>query len=292
MRRLPSLNAVRFFDVAARSLNLSAAAAELCVTHSAVSHQIRQLEDWLGCPLFVRHAGGVRLTAAGERLQTATGQALDQLERCCADIAGSAGATELVLGAPSSFLANWLIPRLASFEATHPEIRLHLHTCGELDALEKQRVDALIVSGRDWPRTVAATVLFEDRVGPVCVPALAAGLNRPLDVAGLPLLHTRSHPDAWPAWMEAQGLNDPAFTTGREFDHLPLMLEAAAAGLGIAVAPSLLLTREIESQRLLAPFGFVACGASFAYCVLKARAEQPELRKLCEWLTEQTPASD
>ncbi|RZF24895.1 hypothetical protein EVC45_36420 [Paraburkholderia sp. UYCP14C] len=190
------------------------------------------------------------------------------------------------------FLANWQIPRLANFEATHPEIRLHLHTCGELDALEKQRVDALIVSGRDWPRTIAATVLFEDRVGPVCIPSLAAGLRRPLDVAGLPLLHTKSHPQAWPSWGELQGLDDPGFAKGRQFDHLPLMLEAAAAGLGIAVAPSILVAREIESQRLLAPFGFVACGASFACCVLKARAEQPELRSLCEWLSRQCGTSD
>lgn len=292
MRRLPSLNALRFFDAAARSQNFSAAATELCVTHSAVSHQIRQLEDWLGCALFVRHAGGVRLTAAGERLQTTAAQALDQLERCCADLAGAAGASELVLGAPGSFLANWLIPRLASFEAEHPEIRLHLHTCGELEALEKQRVDALIVSGRDWPRTVATTELFEDKVGPVCIPSLATGLRQPADLAGFPLLHTTSCPEAWPAWGEAQGLDGTLFAAGRQFDHLPLMLEAAAAGLGIAVAPALLVAREIESRRLAAPFGFLACGASFACCILKARAEQPELRSLCEWLTKQAEVSD
>lgn len=284
MRRLPPLNALRVFDAAARSLNFSAAASELCVTHSAVSHQIRQLEDWLGCALFVRHASGVRLTSAGERLQVAAELALNQLERCCAEIADSGTEMEVVLGAPGSFLANWLIPRLADFEAQHPEIRLHLHTSAELDALEKRKVDALILSGHDWPKTVTPHILFDDTVGPVCEPSLAENLRTPENIVGRSLLHTKSCPDAWPAWGKVQKISPVAVLPGRRFDHLPLMLEAAAAGLGIGIAPALLVEREIERGRLVAPFGFASCGASFVCCVLKSREEDPALRVLTNWL--------
>ncbi|MBB4199549.1 transcriptional regulator [Rhodoblastus sphagnicola] len=287
MRRLPPLNALRVFDAAARCLNFSAAAAELCVTHSAVSHQMRQLEAFLGCALFVRHAGGVRLTAAGERLRVASFLAFDQLERCCAEISAGDDATELTLGAPGSFLANWLIPRLAGFEVAQPDISLHLRTCGDLEALEKRRVDALILSGRDWPRVISAHSLFEDAVGPVCVQALADGLRQPADLAGRPLLHTKSHPEAWPIWAATLGLPAAGFDAGRRFDHLALMLEAAASGLGVGIAPALLVAREIESGRLVAPFGFAPCGASFAFCTLRTRAAEPGLRALRQWLEDE-----
>jgi len=287
MRRLPPLNALRVFDAAARRLNFSAAAEDLCVTHSAVSHQMRQLEDWLGCKLFVRHAGGVRLTPAGERLHGASSVALDQLALCCQEIAQGESPSELVVGAPGSFLANWLIPRLPRFEARRPNIRLNLRTCGEFAPLEQGGIDVLLVSGRHWPRAVAARRLFADSIGPVCAPALVEKLRQPADVVGELLLHTRSCAEAWPDWAEALGLAAPAFGAGRKFDHLPLMLEAAAAAIGVGVAPKLLVEREIESGRLIAPFGFVPCGAVFACCLLKTRADEPALREFSAWLAEE-----
>lgn len=287
MRRLPPLNALRVFDAAARCLNFSAAAAELCVTHSAVSHQMRQLEDFFGRALFVRRPDGVRLTAAGALLSASTRLALDQLEQSCREIAADKNAVELTLGAPGSFLANWLIPRLPAFEAAHLDISLNLRTCGELATLEKRGVDALILSGRHWPRALSAHPLFDDAIGPVCAPALAEALRQPADLAERALLHTKSHPQAWPVWAETLGLPATGFDAGRKFDHLALMLEAAASGLGIAIAPALLVSREIESGRLVAPFGFAPCGASFAFCTLKTRAAEPALKRLRQWLEDE-----
>lgn len=283
MRRLPPLNTLRVFDAAARRSGFSAAAQELCVTHSAVSHQIRQLEDWLGKSLFVRHAAGVRLTRAGQSLQQATEHVLTLLESRCAEIAGSTRNTEIVLGASGSFLANWLIPRLDRFEAAHPDLRIRLQTSAAIAELQTQGVDALIVSGRSWPRQIEAVDLFEERIGPVCAPDWPHSIGAPGELLGQPLLHTSSHPQAWSEWAVAQGLDPADFGGGRQFDHLPLMLEAAAAGLGVAIAPELLVEREISRRRLVAPLGFVPCGAVFAFCTMNNRQDE-ELTRLRDWL--------
>lgn len=285
MRRLPPLNAVRMFEAVARGLSFSAAAEELCVTHSAVSHQMRQLEEWFGQPLFVRHAGGVRLTAAGTSLQQVSSQALTLLETRCAEIARRRAVSEIVLGAPGSFLANWLIPRLESFEAAHPDIRLRLQTSAELAELASGRVDALIVSGRaPWPRGVAASTLVEEAIGPVCAPGWANLPASPQALVGQPLLHTASRAEAWAEWAQAQGLDPALFASGRQFDHLPLMLEAAANGLGVAIAPALLVEREIAQGRLVAPLGFQPCGQAFTLCLASTRSHEAPLLALREWL--------
>lgn len=287
MRRLPPLNTLRMFEAAARHLSFSAAAAELCVTHGAVSHQIRQLEDWLGHTVFQRHAGGVRLTAAGSRLQTVAEQALTQLEACCTAIAQDGVRREIVLGAPGSFLANWLIPHLERFESVHPDIRLHLQTSGELAELATRRLDALIVSGTaPWPRTVSSTVLQEELIGPVCAPHWSPLPDTPLALQGQALLHTASRPTAWQEWAAALHLAPDGFAQGRRFDHLPLMLEAATAGLGIGIAPALLVEREIARGQLCAPLGFCPGTHTFSLCVASSRAGEPALLALREGLLE------
>lgn len=285
MRRLPSLNALRFFDSAARHASFSLAARELCVTHSAVSQQVRQLEDWLGCALFERRAGGVRLTAAGLDLQRAAQEAFDTLERRCDELRRSTQPAELTLGAPASFLSNWLIARLERFEALHPDIRIRLQTAADASLLDTQRVDALILAGRDWPRDWDVTPLFAETIGPVCAPAHAAQIRAPADVAGAPLLHTSSRPDAWRDWAARQGIALAPRLPGREFDHLGHMLEAAAAGLGVAIAPAVLVESELHRARLVAPLGFVASGASFCLCTRKdARRADEALSHLRDWL--------
>ena len=285
MRRLPPLNALRTFEAAARCLSFSAAAEELCVTHSAVSHQMRQLEDWLECSLFVRHSAGVRLTDAGQSLLQAASQALGLLETRCAEIRESIETDEIILGAPGSFLANWLIPRLEHFETIHPDLRIHLHTTTEVDELQKQRIDALITTGDfSRPRLIAAIALFDETIGPVCSPSRLQSIKTAHDLTSQPLLHTTSRPQAWATWAKAQGLDPATFATSRQFDHLPLLLEAAAADLGVAIAPELLVEREIMQGRLVAPFGFTACGSSFMFCTTAARSKETKLVLLRDWL--------
>jgi DNA-binding transcriptional LysR family regulator len=283
MRKLPPLNALRSFEAAARHLNFSAAANELCVTHGAVSHQMRQLEDWFGRALFERHAAGVTLTSAGLALQQAASQALSLIENRSNEIRASTDKEDIVLGAPGSFLANWLIPRLEQFESANPDLRIRLQTSSSDDDLLKARLDALISTGRSWPANIAATPLFDEAIGPVCAPDFAR-LDQMSDLIGQALLQTSSRPRAWVEWAQKQGLAAGDFAQARQFDHLPLLLEAAAAGLGIAIAPALLVEREIAQGRLIAPFGFTACDSVFALCISASRTQEAPLRRLREWL--------
>ncbi|CAB3629753.1 MULTISPECIES: LysR substrate-binding domain-containing protein [Achromobacter] len=285
MRRLPSLNALRFFDSAARQASFTLAAKELCVTHSAVSQQIRQLEEWLGCALFERRAGRVHLTAAGLDLQRAAHDAFDLLERRCDELRRGTQPAELAVGAPASFLSNWLIPRLEQFEALHPDIRIRLQTAADAALLNTQRVDALILAGRAWPQEWGVTPLFAETIGPVCTPTLAAHIRDAADVLDMPLLHTSSRPDAWKDWAARQGIALTPRQAGREFDHLGHMLEAAAAGLGVAIAPAVLVEAELHRGRLAAPLGFIESGAAFSLCLRKdaVRADAAHER-LRDWL--------
>ncbi|MFC0400165.1 LysR substrate-binding domain-containing protein [Paraburkholderia rhizosphaerae] len=283
MRRLPPLNALRAFDAAARQLSISAAAHELHVTHSAVSHQVRQLERWLGKALFVRHAAGVRLTTEGQSLKQVVDQTFSMLAARCAEITEQLTVTEIVLGAPASFLSNWLIPRLDRFEAAYPEIRLRLQTITTMEDLQRHVVDCLIVSGRNWPADIEVSRLFDETIGPVCVPGWPHRISTPTDLIGQPLLHTTSRPQAWAEWASRNEVDPAKFVEGRRFDHLSLLLEAAAAGLGIAIAPALLVERELSQGRLLAPLGFEPSGAVFAFGAMRGRSDKA-LCGLREWL--------
>ncbi|WP_083385739.1 LysR substrate-binding domain-containing protein [Methylomonas sp. LWB] len=284
MRRLPPLNALRVFEAAARHLNFSAAAEELCVTHSAVSHQIRLLEDWLGQSVFRRHSGGVHLTTVGASLQQAANHALSLLEASCSDILRQTQPEEIVVGAPGSFLANWLIPRLDSFDALNPGIRLRLQTCSDIAELVNRQVDALIVSGNPlMPRNINVTPLLKETIGPVCSPRLASQLQTPEDLTSLTLLHTASHQQAWSNWATALGKPSTFLVSGRQFDHLSLMLEAAATGLGIAIAPALLVERELERGRLVAPLGFLSTGTTFDLCILARRQDETAIMRVYQW---------
>ncbi|MBN3766157.1 LysR substrate-binding domain-containing protein [Burkholderia sp. Ac-20365] len=289
MRRLPPLNALRAFDAAARHLSISAAAQELHVTHSAVSHQVRQLEQWLGKSLFVRHAAGVRLTAEGQSLKQAVDHTFSMLVTRCAEIAEQAPISEIVLGAPGSFLSNWLIPRLDRFEANYPGVRVRLQTSASMDELRRQVVDCLIVSDRNWPADVEVVNLFDETAGPVCAPSWPHRIAMATDLPSQPLLHTSSRAHAWMEWASRNGLEPAMFDEGRRFDHLSLMLEAAAAGLGVAIAPALLVERELSQGKLIAPLGFQPNGAAFALCAMRDRSDKA-FRNLREWLLKESAA--
>jgi Transcriptional regulator len=288
MRKLPSLHAVRIFEACARVLNFSVAARELCLTHSAVSHQIRQLEEWLGQALFTRHASGVHLTPAGQSLQRAATQALTTLEDTCQQLLAVPAGETLTLAAPGSFLALWLIQRLENFEHQYPELRLQLQTQGNFHDLATDRIDALVVSGcPPWPHGIHGTTLFSDRAGPVCAPDWPHLLRQPADLNGQPLLYTLSRRNAWADWAELSHWTNPQLHLVRHFDNLQLMLEAAVAKLGVAIAPERLARRELSQGRLIAPLGFTAGPSEFSLCLSSHRLMEPALQTLSQWMAAQ-----
>ncbi|MFJ3074876.1 LysR family transcriptional regulator [Pseudomonas sp. NPDC087029] len=285
---LPPLNALRAFEATARLNSVSQAAEVLHVTHGAVSRQIKVLEAHLGVALFVKDGRGIKLTDAGARLRDASGEAFDKLRGVCAELSRDNSEAPFVLGCSGSLLARWFIPRLGRLKADLPELRLHL-SAGEGD-LDPRRpgLDALLVYAEPpWPADMQVHVLAEERIGPVLSPHYA-GFERlrgapAKALLGESLLHTTSRPQAWPTWAEEQGLEVAELKYGQAFEHLYYLLEAAVAGLGVAIAPQPLVADDLRAGRLCAPWGFSPTPAALALWVPR-RAADGRAEQLAQWL--------
>ncbi|MBS7457613.1 LysR family transcriptional regulator [Coralloluteibacterium stylophorae] len=294
MADLPSLTALRAFEAAARLRSLSAAARELHVTHGAISRHVRQLEDELGQALFLRRGRGLVATPAGERLGAAAGEALAGLRRTWADLRTAGDRAPLVLACPGSLLARWMIPRLARLDAELPGLRLHLAARERDPGPDLEGVDAaLLIAPPPWSADWQVHPLAGERIGPVLsprhadAPRLRAAPAAAL--AGLPLLATRSRPQAWPTWAHAVGMARGELREAKAFEHLLYLIEAALAGLGVAIAPEPLVAADIEAGRLIAPWGFVATGAQWILCAPR-RAPDARIRPLAAWLRRELEA--
>lgn len=285
---LPPLNALRAFEVAARLQSVSQAAEQLHVTHGAVSRQIRLLEEDLGLTLFVKDGRGLKLTDAGLRLREASGEAFERLRTVCAELKQQNADAPFVLGCPGSLLARWFIPRLDRLNRELPELRLHLSASeGELDPRRAGLDATLWFAEPPWPADMQVFELAAERIGPVISPRYArfAELHSagPAALLGEPLLHTASRPQAWPAWAASNGLDAGTLKLGQGFEHLYFLLEAAAAGLGVAIAPQQLVADDLAAGRLVAPWGFVETSAKLALWV-PARTLDKRPQQLAAWL--------
>lgn len=285
---LPPLNALRAFEATARLNSVSQAAELLHVTHGAVSRQIKVLEEHLGVALFVKDGRGIKLTDAGVRLRDASFDAFDRLRTVCSELSRDVNEAPFVLGCSGSLLARWFIPRLGRLKADLPELRLHL-SAGEGD-LDPRRpgLDALLVYAEPpWPADMQVHVLAQERIGPVVSPHFA-GFERLCEAPATALLdeallNTTSRPQAWPTWAGQQGLDPAALTFGQAFEHLYYLLEAAVAGLGVAIAPQPLVADDLRAGRLSAPWGFSPTRAALALWVPR-RAADGRAEQLAQWL--------
>ena len=287
-RDLPPLNALRAFEATARLNSVSQAAEQLHVTHGAVSRQLKTLEEHLGISLFSKDGRGLKLTDAGIRLRDASGEAFDRLRVVCAELSKSSADAPFVLGCSGSLLARWFIPRLGRLNADLPDLRLHL-SAGEGD-LDPRRpgLDALLVFAEPpWPADMQVFELVSERIGPVMSPrferfeslktAPVHSLTQEL------LLQTTSRPQAWPSWAQQNGIDPHDLKYGQDFEHLYYLLEAASAGLGIAIAPEPLVADDLKAGRLAAPWGFNETPAQLALWIPK-RAADGRAQQLAQWL--------
>jgi DNA-binding transcriptional LysR family regulator len=287
-RDLPSLNALRAFEATARLGSVSRAAEELHVTHGAISRQLRVLEQALDQPLFTRLGRGIALTAVGEQLRERVASAFDQLRDGWAELQRSHGQAPFVLSCPSSLLARWVIPRLDRLERDLPSLRLHLSP--EEDPLAPRRAEpdaALVLATAPWPAGWQVHELAPERIGPVLSPRYA-GLGRlrehsPTTLASEALLHTSSRPQAWPTWAQASGIQVDTLHYGQGFTRLFYMLEAAVAGLGVAIAPEQLVQDDLDAGRLLAPWGFRQTDARWILATPRRRNDS-RIEALAAWL--------
>ncbi|MCQ3032088.1 LysR family transcriptional regulator [Pseudomonas syringae] len=287
-RDLPPLNALRAFEATARLNSVSQAAEQLHVTHGAVSRQLKVLEEHLGIALFVKDGRGLKLTDAGIRLRDASGDAFDRLRAVCAELSQGNEDAPFVLGCSGSLLARWFIPRLGRLNADLPDLRLHL-SAGEGD-LDPRRpgLDALLVFAEPpWPADMQVFELASERIGPVLSPHFSryAQLQQASveELLNETLLQTTSRPQAWPSWAQQNGIDPKALQYGQGFEHLYYLLEAAVAGLGVAIAPEPLVADDLRAGRLVAPWGFSETPAQLALWVPK-RAADGRAQSLANWL--------
>ena len=285
--RLPPLNALRVFESAARHLSFTKAAEELFVTQGAVSHQIKALEEFLGQPLFLRRNRKLLLTEAGQAYLLPVRKALDDLRWATQRLQEQDSQGVLTVAVLPSFAARWLVPRLGRFRHQHPQIDIRLAPSAQLVDFSQSDVDVGIRYGRGhYPGLKVYRLMTED-IFPVCSPALLDGphpLQTPADLVHFHLLHDDVHVD-WRTWLLAAGVDTINVDRGTVLDDSSMVIQAALAGHGVALARSVLVEDEIKAGRLIRPFK-LSLPAEYAYYFVcpEQAAERPKIVAFRDWL--------
>ncbi len=287
--RLPSLNGLRAFEAAARHLSFTRAAAELNVTQTAISHQIRRLEEQLGLRLFVRRQRALLLTHEAQRYLPAVRAAFADLRLATDRLLRDDGKAVLTVSCLPSLAAKWLVPRLASFQDAHPEIEVRIATATRMVDFRRDEADLAIRYGKGrWPG-LRADWLMAENVFPVCSPAMLAGdhpLRRPEDLVHHTLLHVNLYPDEWLLWLTDAGLpTGLAARPGLTFDLGLMALQAAIDGLGVALGRTPFVEADIAAGRLVMPFDVVQPSEAGFYLVTPVQsADTAKIARFRDWL--------
>src|ERR1700760_1409799 len=288
--RLPSLNGLRAFEAAARHLSFTNAAAELNVTQTAISHQIRRLEEELGIRLFVRQNRALALTAEARDYLPGVRAAFNDLRLATDRLLRKDNEHVLTVSTLASFAAKWLLPRLSSFQEAHPGIDVRITTSTALVDFRAGDVDAAIRYGRGNWAGLRADWLTADELFPVCSPALLTGdkpLRCPEDLANQTLLHSSGgYDDDWRLWLTAAGLpTNISKQPGLTFDLILMTVQAAIDGIGVAMGRTSYVEADIAKGRLVVPFKIaLPADAGFYLVSPRARADKPKLSAFRQWI--------
>jgi LysR family transcriptional regulator, glycine cleavage system transcriptional activator len=290
--RLPSLNGLRAFEAAARHLSFTQAAAELNVTQTAISHQIKRLEEELGVRLFIRQNRALALTPQAKEYLPGIRAAFNDLRLATDRLLRRDDDHVLTVSTLASLAAKWLLPRITGFQEAHPGIDVRITTSTALVDFRSGDVDAAIRYGRgQWPG-LRADWLMADKLFPVCSPALLAGkkpLRKPEDLADHVLLHSSAaNDDDWRLWLTAAGLpTNLSKQPGVTFDLVFMTVQAAIDGVGVAMGRTSYVQDDIAKGRLVVPFDItLPVDAGFYLVSPEARADSPKLSAFRNWLTE------
>jgi LysR family glycine cleavage system transcriptional activator len=278
---LPSLNALRAFEAMARTGRATLAAEELNVTHSAVSRQVKALEAALGVRLFQGPKHRLTLTPAGQALLPALSHAFDEIASAVRRL--KSDGEDLHLAVNASVSVKWLIPRLGDFAARHPEIRLHLEELPSQATSHRGAQAVVRIAQAARLTDPLVTPFIQNYTGPVMTPALAERFAT--DPLSAPRLSAQSHPQGWAIWAELAGIElTPA--PEQPFAHVHYALDAALAGLGVAIISWPLVAEEVAEGRLVAPLGFRRAESAFALLAAPG-GESRALVIFRKWLAEQ-----
>ncbi|MCG2584268.1 transcriptional regulator GcvA [Massilia sp. TS11] len=294
-RRNPPLVAARAFEAAARHLSFLKAAQELHVTPTAISHQVKRLEEYLDTPLFVRLNRAVALTEAGTRLAATLQPLFQQLEDAL-DPKRQRDAGTLTLSAMPSLAAKWLAPRLPDFEARYPQWRIRMESEDALVDLNRGEVDIALRYGMGKYKGQHARFWMAAPIHPVCSPQLLRRLplKKPADLRQHTLIHYNSalsnpRPPHWAEWVAAARLRGIDADRGPHFSAIYMALEAALAGHGVALAPAPLVERDLAEGRLVKPLA-LELENPYAFWIVCARSRlhEEKIKLFTRWLLEQT----
>lgn len=292
-RRLPSLAALRAFEAAARHLSAKRAAEELSVSATAISHQVRQLEETLGVTLFVRKPRQLLLTREGEALQPVLSEALDNMAAAVARLRAPAARQAITLSATPAVAMRWLLPWVCVLREQHPTLDLSIHATHEPVSLDGVTTDMAIRYGSGhWP-SLQAEKLFDNVFVPVCSPAL--GVKGYEDLARVPLIHFaprngQSAPAGWGEWLRLSHDDLPATlaqidsSAGLAFSDETHVIAAALGGQGVALMSQALVADELASGRLVQPFGPEVRGEAFYLVYPERRAEDASIQAIRGWV--------
>jgi LysR family glycine cleavage system transcriptional activator len=299
MRRLPPLNALRVFEVAARTGSYAAAAAELGLTHGAVSRHVATLEAWLGQPLFRRDGRRMVATPMAAMFADEVGHAFDRVTRAAEACGRSTTRRILRVSAPTSFAMRWLIPRLDRFHADHPHVEVLVSTVSTLLEDLRGGFDIAIrrgVAGEGAWRGHRAVAVLDDIDTLIASPALLERrpIRTPADIEGHALLASETRAGDWIDWLDAAGLPHLAGHPRRTFDHFFVTRQAVEDGLGIGIGPMPMLEIDIAASKFVTPLPKIQVRRTGYVAIIPDYAERVSiLSTFVEWLVEQgQPAKD
>ncbi len=281
------LNALRAFEASARHLSFTRAAVELCVTQAAVSHQVKGLESQLKVRLFKRLSRGLMLTAEGESLLPVLRDSFDRIAQTLGRFEGGHYREVLTVGAVGTFAVGWLLPRLTDFQASHPFIDLRLSTHNNRVDVATEGLDFAIRFGAGAWHGVDAMRLLEAPLSVLCTPEIERQLHTPADVLKQTLLRSYCV-DEWSEWFQAAGLPGNSLVCNSiVFDSSLAMIEAALQGVGVALAPSMMFSRQLDSGDIRQPFATSIATGSYWLTRLQSRAQTSAMVAFRRWLVDQ-----
>lgn len=276
------LNALRAFEMSARHLSFTRAAEQLSVTQTAVSMQVKNLEQRLGVALFRRLPRGLALTDEGLALLPVVAQSFGRIADVLGQFEHGRRREVLTVGVVGTFAVGWLMPRLREFQQNHPFVDLRLLTNNNRVDLAGEGLDYAIRFGDGAWHGTEAERLFEAPLAPMCAPALAVQLRSPADLAGQTLLRSYRS-DEWNQWFAAAGAPCPPLR-GFVFDSSLALAEAAAQQAGVALLPVLMFERELRQGRLVCPFETGIVTGAYWLTRLKSRPQGPAMTAFRDWL--------